>query len=350
MKKLSLVILVVLFLILPALAATIQVTAPAAGAAWKIGSNQTVQWTFNDIPTSAKVHVILWRNGTNLGKIAEQLDIGANGLGSFNWNVGVILNSPAAVAGSGYSIRVRRMDNTAMGESGIFSLTSGGMSTGPQVSQLESNYELVKKAKPVLPEVSAALAKMIQVSEPKAGAVLLPTGSADILWKFVNIPAANVSVSLRRNGQPDVVLTANHASPGTFHWDLNAINPDPGTCKIVVETLDKAHRGLSGAFAIKELGQIEPLFPFQDLSIYDDTSLDVKWKRVGNIQKVTLVLKKTNNNWQKILATDVDAKLEKKNVTFNFDQYGQFMIEFNYNVDGENVNVASGVFTIQDHD
>ena len=138
-------------------------------------------------------------------------------------------------------------------------------------------------------------------------------------------------------------------APRPFHWDLNALNPDPGTCKIVVETLDKAHRGLSGAFSIKELGQIEPLFPFQDLPIYDDTSLDVQWKRVGNIQKVTLVLKKTDYSWQKILATGVDAKLEKKNVTFNFDQYGQFVIEFNYNVDGENVSVASGVFTIQSH-
>jgi hypothetical protein len=61
---------------------------------------------------------------------------------------------------------------------------------------------------------------------------------------------------------------------------------------------------------------------------------------------VDLVLKKTDYSWQKVLAIGVDAKLEKKNVTFNFDQYGQFVIEFNYTVDGAIVNVGTGVFTI----
>ena len=92
MKRLSLLILCALFASLSIQAAAIQVTAPAAGASWKIGTAQTVQWTFSGIPATAKVHVFLWQNGAKLGKIADTIDIGANGQGSFSWNVGAVLN------------------------------------------------------------------------------------------------------------------------------------------------------------------------------------------------------------------------------------------------------------------
>lgn len=346
MNKLALTIVCACFALLPSFAADIQVLAPAAGAAWKIGTTQTVQWTYSGLPATTKVHVLLWQGGTNLGKIAKQYPIGNNGQGSFSWNVGDVLDVPPASAGSGYFIKVRTVDDACAGVGGTFSLTSG---PGLQAPQLESNYELVKKTKPEIPAVSGAQVKMLQVSEPVAGAALDPTGAAKIAWKFVNIPESDVSITLLRDGQPDELLFGSITAGHEFTWDLSEKQPDPGTCRIAVETLDKAHRGLSGAFSIRELGQIEPLFPFQDLSIYDDTSLDVQWKRVGNIQKVDLVLKKTDDSWQKVLAVGVDAKLEKKNVTFNFDQYGQFVIEFNYTADGEIVNVASGVFTIKNH-
>ena len=98
------------------------------------------------------------------------------------------------------------VDNSAVGESGLFSLNSGSTGTGPQVFQPGSGYPTMSQnPKPAIPGVVDVQVKTIQVSEPKAGAVLLPTGSADVVWKFVNIPEGNVSVSLRRDGQPDVV-------------------------------------------------------------------------------------------------------------------------------------------------
>jgi hypothetical protein len=352
MKKLSLAILCVCFALLPAFAADIEVTAPTAGASWKIGTTQTVQWTFTGLPAATKVHILLWQGGANLGKIAKQYSIGSNGQGSFSWNVGDVLDVPPAVAGSGYFIKVRTVDDACAGISGTFNLTSassGPVMQNPDPSQLQSSYELGHKVKPELPGVTGAQVKMIQVSEPQAGAVLDPTGAAKLAWKFINIPESDVSITLLRDGQPDELLFGSITAGHEFTWDLSSMQPDPGTCRIAVVTLDKKYHGKSGAFSIKELGQIEPVFPFQDLPIYDDTSLDVQWKRVGNIQKVDLILKKTDASWQKVLATGVDAKLEKKNVTFNFDQYGQFVIEFNYTVDGETVNVSSGVFTINSH-
>jgi len=344
MKKSLLAILCVSIFVVTAQAAEIQVTAPAMGASWKIGSTQTVQWTFSDIGAANEVHVVLLQNGTNLGKIAENVDIGADGHGSFSWSVGSVIGSPAATAGSGYTIKVRRANDAAVfGISAAFSLTSG---SGLQAAQLQSDYALVKKSKPEIPSVTGATVQMLQVSAPPAGAALDPTGTAKIAWKFVNIPESDVSISLVRAGQPDQLLFGSITAGHEFTWDLNSSLPDPGSCRIAVETLDKAHRGLSGAFAIRELGQIEPLFPIQDMTIPDHTSLDVQWKRVGNIQKVDLVLKKTDYSWQKVLAIGVDAKLEKQNVTFNFEQYGQFVIEFNYTVDGAIVNVGTGVFTI----
>jgi hypothetical protein len=348
MKKMILVILCACFALLPAFAANIQVTAPAEGASWKIGTTQTVQWTFSGLPAATKVHVLLWHEGTNLGKIAKQYPIGSNGQGSFSWSVGAVEDAPAAVAGSGYSIKVRTVDDTTADVSGTFSLTSGSTISGPQASQLEHNFDLVpKKNQPAMPGVADAQVKMIQVTQPQAGDVLDPTSTYLIRWKFINVPQGDTSLTLLRDGQPAGIPGGSITDPNEFRWNLELQPPDPGNYKVAVETLDKLYRGLSGMFTIEEQGSIEAISPGQGMLFFNGSSQEVKWKRVGNIQRLNITLKKVGSNWEQVLATDVDAKLETLTLVFSPGQYGQYKIEFKYTVDGGFSYIYSGAFTIQ---
>jgi hypothetical protein len=348
MKKLFLTILCACFALLPAFASDIEVTAPATGASWKIGTTQTVQWTFSGLPATTKVHILLWQGGTNLGKIAKQYPIGSNGQGSFSWNVGDVLDVPPAAAGSGYFIKVRTVDDACAGVGGTFSLTSGSTISGPQASQLGHDYNLVpKKAKPELPGVSDAQVKAIQVTEPKAGDVLNPTAGYLIRWKFINIPQGDTSLTLLRDGQPAGTPGGSITDPNEFLWNLELQPPDPGNYKVAVETLDQLHRGLSGTFTVSEQGEIDPVFPGQGMVFSNGSSQEIQWRRTGNIQKLNLVLKKTDSNWEQALATDVDAKLEKLTVVLAPGQYGQYKIEFKYSVAGGFSYIYTGAFTIQ---
>jgi hypothetical protein len=351
MKKMILAILCAGLFLLTAHAAEIQVTAPVAGASWKIGSSQVVQWNFSGIAASNEVHVVLLQNGNNLGKIAENLDIGADGQGSFSWQVGSIIGNPAATAGSGYTIKVRRANDAAVfAMSAPFSLSSG--SSGPvmqlpDASQLGSNYALGQASKPPMPGQSDVQVKMIQVTSPKAGDVLSATGTYGIYWKFINVPASAVSLTLLRDGEPVGTPNGSDRDAYGLHWNLNLQPPDPGTYKVAVETLDHAHRGLSGAFTVEEQGWIEPLSPKQGMIFVNGSSQEVGWKRVGNIQKLDLILMKADSGWTQNLAIGVDAKLEKLAVVLSPGEYGQYRIKFKYTVDGGHSYVYSGHFTIQ---
>ena len=341
MKKMILAILCAGLFILNAHAADIQVTAPGAGASWKIGTTQTVQWTFSGIAASNEVHIALLQNGTNLGKIAENVDIGADGHGSFSWVVGSVIGNPAATAGSGYTIKVRRTnDASVFGMSAAFNLTSG--SSGPvmqlpDASQLGSNYALGQASKPPMPGQSDVQLKMIQVSEPKAGDVLAPYGGYAVRWKFVNIPAAGVSITLVGENQPDVVLAANVSDPGEFSWNVQAAPPAPGDYRITVETLDNQHRGRSGKFTVDENGTVKILAPQSGASIVNGSDVEIKWQLAGNIQKLDIDLVRVADGYSITLASQVDAKLGKKTVVLSAAEPGIHRISI------KNSRTASGL-------
>jgi hypothetical protein len=350
MKRPFLIAFGLLFLILPALASNIQVLAPAAGDSWKIGTTQSVQWTFAGIPPSTKVNIVLRKTGAGkLGEIATEIPIGTNGQGSFSWTVGAIIDAPAAGPGQGYYFKVKTPDGSVSGESGTFSLTSGGSGPAtqmPPASTLGSDFRLEKDNGPSLPGTSDAQVKMIQVISPAAGAILSPLGSCAVSWKFVNIPEANVQLVLLLDGQPAGTLTGIHTNPHEFLWNLAQQPPDPGAYKVRVETLDQKHHGLSGVFSVKEEGGIDTLFPIAGNQFYNNVTFDVRWKRSGNIQLVDIVLKKKDSDWQQVLANGVAAKLEKQNISLHSADAGEYRIEFRFSSDGAPAIAYSPYFTI----
>ncbi|GEM_PF-2943037 len=347
MKTSCLLILCVLCMTLPALAASIQVTTPAANTSWKINTTKAIQWDFTGIDAAATVRIILWKGGDKIGIIANQLAIGANGQGSYSWKVGSVMDAEAAAPGSGYFIKVRTTDDTASGQSGTFSMIRDATTPGSPTSQPGSQYQFAPKPGQVLPGTSSAQLKRIQVTSPKAGDVLAPTGTYGIYWNFVNIPAVDVSLTLLRDGEPAGTPNGSSSDANGLHWNLNLQPPDPGTYKVAVETLDHAYRGLSGAFMVDEQGWIEPLFPNQGMTFVNGSSQEVRWKRAGNIQKLDLTLHRDGTSWSQSLAVGVDAKLEKLAVVLNPGESGQYRITFKYTMDGGYSYAHSGNFTIQ---
>ncbi len=347
MKRSVLLSLCLLFVTLPVTAASIEVTAPAAAGSWKLNTVKTIQWNFSGIDASATVRIILWKGGDKIGIIANQLPIGANGQGSYAWNVGSVQDAPAAAAGAGYFVKVRTTDDTASGQSGAFTLLKDATTLNSPASQPGSQYHYAKKSPPTLPGASSAQVKRIQVDAPKAGDVLSPTGTYAIHWKFINLPVSEVSLALLRDGEP--VATPNGSTRETFQldWNLGLQPPDPGTYKIAVETLDHAHRGLSGLFTVEEQGWIEPRYPLQGMQLENNSSQEIRWKRVGNIQKLNLALLPLGGGGKQTLAAGADAKLEKLAVVLNPGAAGQYKIEFQYTVGGGCSYVYSEPFTIQ---
>lgn len=347
MKPSILFSLCALLLAVPALAASIQVTAPASACSWKLNATKTIQWNFSGIDAAAKVRIILWRGGDKIGTIATQLAIGANGQGSYSWKVGSLTDAAAAAPGSGYFVKVRTTDDTASAQSGTFSILKDVATLDAATTHPGSYYKPAQKPQQNFPAASSAQMKMIQVTQPKAGAVLAATGTYPIHWSFVNIPESDVTLTLLRAGEPIGTPTGEATESKEFYWNLALQPPDPGTYKIAVETLDHAHRGHSGSFIVDEQGAIEPQFPSQGMLFMNGSSQEVKWKRVGNIQKLDLTLKKADSGWEQTLAAGVDAKLEKMTVVLNPGVTGQYKIEFKYTVDGGHSYVYSGKFNIQ---
>lgn len=347
MKPSILFSLCALLLAVPTLAASIQVTAPASACSWKLNSTKIIQWNFSGIDAAAKVRIILWKGGDKIGTIASQLAIGANGQGSYSWKVGSLTDAAAAAPGSGYFVKVRTTDDTASALSGTFSILKDVATLSTATTHPGSYYKPAPKPQENLPATSSAQIKMIQVSQPKAGDVLAATGTYPIHWNFVNIPDSEVTLTLLRAGEPAGTPGGEATESKEFYWNLALQPPDPGTYKVAVETLDHAHRGLSGSFTVEEQGAIEPQFPGQGMLFMNGSSQEIRWKRVGNIQKLDLTLKKADSGWEQTLAAGVDAKLEKLAVVLSPGEYGQYNIEFKYTIDGGHSYVYSGYFTIQ---
>jgi len=89
---------------------TITVTSPIGGENWVSKSHHDITWTYSGLPATNKVKLLLYRNGTQLGVIADNLAIGSNGAGKYDWTTGAY-EGLTADAVDGYKVFIRRMAN-----------------------------------------------------------------------------------------------------------------------------------------------------------------------------------------------------------------------------------------------
>ena len=308
------VILSLVFLIaLPLAAANITVTAPATGAHWVIGSHQFITWTYSGFADAKKVVVLLFQNGTKVGTIAQDLNAGTAGQGSYEWPSGATIEL-AAPAGPGYAIRVKTADGTAIGNSGSFTLD-------PK-PPLVINQPKLGPINPVK-DIPVKIVQSINVTSPNAGTQADPYNQVYVKWDKLGAQDANVAVTLLKGGATVATLAASAPNIGGFTWDVPHIPPtplDPGLYAIKVRTLDGKVEDVSEEFTMKEAGGIEITSP-QGGEVWESgTAHPVKWARSGNIQKLDIFLERQTMA-PKLLAQGVDAKLLTKTLTFVRDSY-----------------------------
>ena len=299
MKQTWMIFLLVILAALPAVAASITVKTPAAGANLEIGAIQPVTWTFAGLPDATKIKIVLWCNNSNLGVIVQDLDIGQ---GSYNWKVGTY------PVGPGYSVRVRTMDNLVSGFSGDFSLSAKpGNSGGGAGGIIDPVKGFLVNARPCM-----------SVTSPKAGDVADPYNVVYVKWTHSAGQDPNVSVQLLRSGKGrmfPIVLAASTPNNGGFNWDPTVMAPAPGVYTIKVRTLDGKCEAVSGDFTMKEMGGIEILSPKGGEVWESGSTHAVTWKRVGNVQTLEILLSR-EGSWLHTLAQGVSAKLGSKTCTF----------------------------------
>jgi hypothetical protein len=306
MKQSRMIFFLVIVTALPALAASITVQTPAAGASLEIGAMQPVSWTFAGVPDSTKIMLVLFGAGGKLGIIAQDLGIGSNGKGSYNWNAGTYAGNTAGV-GSGYSIKVRTMDNSLSGLSGSFSLSAKPGNSGGGGGIIDPIKGFPVNTRPCM-----------AVTSPKAGDTATPYNVVYVKWTRSAGQDPNVSVQLLRSGKGrmmPIMLAASTPNNGGFNWDPMAMDPAPGIYAIKVRTLDGKCEALSGEFTMKELGGIEILSPKGGEVWESGSSHAVTWKRLGNVQTLEILLSR-EGSWLHPLAQGVNAKLGSKTCTF----------------------------------
>jgi hypothetical protein len=338
MKKTSAALLMIFLIALPALAKSITITSPVAGIIWQIGKHQNITWIFDGIPASAPIRIVLWQNGSKVDNIALNLTAGQ---GSYDWTVGTTQGGQAQ-AGSGYSIRIRTEDNSAIGNSGSFILSAAKTIIIPPQFTIDPN-----KLNPTK-NIEVKFVQSIGITSPKAGDTVDPYNVVYVYWTMLGALDPNVSVTLLRNGAAVATLAASTPNNGAFNWDSQALSPDPGPYTIKVKTLDGKCEAVSGQFTMKETGGIEILSPKGGEVWESGTSHAVTWKRMGNIQTLNIFLKRYGSNYM-TLAQGVSAKLGTKTCVFirdGIDGTSQPCYAVFINHSGGNTVQPSGCFTL----
>jgi hypothetical protein len=120
---------------------TITVTSPVGGETWLLGSHHDITWTFNGCPANTRVKLQLYRNGTKLGVIIDDISIGNSGAGKFDWITGSYAGLTAE-AGDGYKVRIRDMNNAyPFSESPQPFSISQTQSQHPVFANIKAKYE-----------------------------------------------------------------------------------------------------------------------------------------------------------------------------------------------------------------
>lgn len=219
----------------------IQVTAPAAGSSWEVGSTHAIAWVrTGSLDANAKIE--LYKSGVKTLDIASST---AND-GSYDWVV------PAALAaGSNYLVRVTTADGAYSDDSDLFAI----FVTPPSLT----------------------------VTTPAAG-VKWATGSVRaITWTRTGTMDANVRIELWRNGVKALDIAASTANDGGYDWLIPASLAAASNYIVRVTTLDNAISDDSGLFTISVTPTLIVTSPAAGASWKRGTFQNIHWSKFGTM-------------------------------------------------------------------
>ena len=293
MKKNALLCLIVLAGLSGLLlsAATITVTAPAAGESLRAGCPATIRWTATDV--AGDVRIALYRgSGERLGVIENRIAAAA---GSFSWTVGE-MSSGSAGSGDGYCVRVVEILGETVGQSGSFAITPA--------------------------------APLLRVISPNGGEALTIGVQGGVRYEYSNLPGRDLVLELYRGGTaaanrvgrlyPDAqtghspcgssylawhhgYVSGTYASEGRNAYYVRVMTPDGG-----LSDFSDAPFSLVAAPAedpAATAGSITLSSPLAPLTLSHDFSLGWNARNIDG-ELVINVLREAGGTWT--IATSVD--------------------------------------------
>jgi hypothetical protein len=160
-------------------AQSIQISTPNGGESWRLGSTQSITWTYLYLETSSTATLELLKDGVRIGEIASGVRIDSP---SFSWRVGDYTGGVAS-SGTGYSIRITVS---------YYGRTITDTSNSPfQITSLDFSPA----------EVPGHLVqRFLRVTQPNGGE-RWPMGSTQtISWQFGSGMTGNVRILITRAG------------------------------------------------------------------------------------------------------------------------------------------------------
>lgn len=136
------------------------------------GAAYSIQWTYSGIPDGTLVKLVLFKDGTKLGNIIENIPIGGSGTGARAWTVGNY-EGGTALAGTGYRIRIRDMDGKYP-----------HLDSDPTFSITGMQQAVVR---PGMSDRPPVLLKFPKLAVTDIGLVPYPDGTVNVIFGYKNI-------------------------------------------------------------------------------------------------------------------------------------------------------------------
>jgi hypothetical protein len=230
-------------ILLTALQAQLALIKPGTGDSWKLGTSQSIIWTFS-VPASTLVKLVLFQNGVKVGNIAQNIAVSAV---SLSWNVGSF-EGGTAPTGSGFRIRIISMDG--------------------QFQHMGSDFSIVPNIS-IIPPGPLPLSGSLKLGAPVGGESWMLNNQEKITWSSSDI-SGNIRLVLLKNGNKVGNIKENiPLFPNAFPWtvgqyETNFWIPDsmiaPGYT-IRIETMDGLYKDeCKGSFSIVQPSlQVKPI-------------------------------------------------------------------------------------------
>jgi hypothetical protein len=188
-------------------------TSPNGGENWAHGVQETITWTSCGI--TGNVKLVLYQNGNNIGGIAFNIPITQ---GNYTWTTGNLADGTTVSPGTGYSIRVKSMENTAYYDdsNGSFAISS------------------------------------LTLTSPNGGEAWTTGAAKPITWTSCSVPG-NVKLVLIKNGSNVGCIAFDiPAAQGSFSWTVGLLE--------------------NGTWVSPETGYVVRVKSIENTTCYDDSN------------------------------------------------------------------------------